>query len=333
MENKFILREWWGNFSRKNTYVLALVIFVITSVVYFILQPNIFEEGVLSRLLTSNFRTWLPVILLAIGQTIVMLGGGLDLASGSMVSLGNVILAVSITSNEEPWFNLMIVFGVLGLGLIGGFLNGFLAAYMGLQPMITTFATSFMFSGLALLILPNPWGNIPREYTAVYRKTAWFGIPLALFIIAAILIIWAVIKNRKYGRFLFAVGGKIDAAYYTGVRVNRIRISTYAISGLLSSLAAISYTLLTGSGSARSGEEMTLTAITAAILGGTSMAGGSGSLIGSVLGAIILGTIKNLISLAKLDSWYRVLVNASVIIAALASPGIINLVRRKKNHD
>ena len=78
---------------------------------------------------------------------------------------------------------------------------------------------------------------------------------------------------------------------------------------------------------------MTLTAITATILGGTSMAGGSGSLIGSVLGAIILGTIKNLISLAKLDSWYRVLVNATVIIAALASPGIINLVRRKKNHD
>ena len=164
----------------------------------------------------------------------------------------------------------------------------------------------------------------------MYRNTTWFGIPLALFIIAAILVIWAVIRNRKYGRFLFAVGGKADAAYYTGVRVTRIRISTYVISGFFSSLAAISYTLLTGSGSARSGAEMTLTSITAAILGGTSMAGGSGSLIGSVLGAIILGTIKNLISLSKMDSWYRVLVNATVIIMALASPGIINLFRRKK---
>jgi ribose transport system permease protein len=309
---------------------LALVIFIVTTAAYLVLQPNAFDEGVLTRLLTSNFRTWLPVILLAIGQTIVMLGGGLDLASGSMVILGNVILAISITSNEEPWFNLIIVLGVVAFGLIGGFLNGFLTAYMGLQPMITTFATSFVYSGLALLILPNPWGNIPREYTKMYRNTTWFGIPLALFIIAAILVIWAVIKNRKYGRFLFAVGGKADAAYYTGVRVTRIRISTYVISGFFSSLAAISYTLLTGSGSARSGAEMTLTAITAAILGGTSMAGGSGSLIGSVLGAIILGTIKNLISLSKMDSWYRVLVNATVIIMALASPGIINLIRRKK---
>jgi ribose transport system permease protein len=157
------------------------------------------------------------------------------------------------------------------------------------------------------------------------------GIPISLFIIAFILIIWQIIKNRRYGRFLFAVGGKADAAYYTGVRVRRIRISTYVISGLFAAFAAISYTLLTGSGSATSGAEMTLTAITAAILGGTSMAGGSGSLLGSVLGAIILGTIKNLISLSKMDSWYRVLVNAIVIIAALASPGIINLFRRRKS--
>ena len=330
MDNKFDLRDWWINFNKKNTYVLALVIFIVTTAAYLVLQPNAFDEGVLTRLLTSNFRTWLPVILLAIGQTIVMLGGGLDLSSGSMVILGNVIMAISITSNEEPWFNLIIVLGVVVFGLIAGFLNGFLTAYMGLQPMITTFATSFIYSGLALLILPTPWGNIPREYTKMYRNTTWFGVPLALFIIAAILVIWAVIRNRKYGRFLFAVGGKADAAYYTGVRVTRVRISTYVISGFFSSLAAISYTLLTGSGSAVSGAEMTLTAITAAILGGTSMAGGSGSLIGSVLGAIILGTIKNLISLSKMDSWYRLLVNATVIIVALASPGIINLFRRKK---
>ena len=330
MSNKVNIREWWQNFNKKNTYVLALIIFIVTTVAYLLLQPNAFDEGVLSRLLTSNFRTWLPVILLAIGQTIVMLGGGLDLSSGALVSLGNVILAISITSNEEPMFNLLITLGVIGIGLAAGFFNGMLTAYLGLQPMITTFATSFVYSGLALLILPDPWGNIPREYTKVYRNTTWLGIPLSLFIIAFILIGWAVIKNRRYGRFLFAVGGKADAAYYTGVRVRRIRISTYVISGLFAALAAISYTLLTGSGSATSGAEMTLTAITAAILGGTSMAGGSGSLIGSVLGAIILGTIKNLISLSKMDSWYRVLVNAVVIIAALASPGIINLFRRKK---
>ena len=152
MNNKVDLREWWRNYTRKNTYVLSLIIFIITTAVYLWLQPNAFEEGVLSRLLTSNFRTWLPVILLAIGQTIVMLSGGLDLSSGALVSLGNVILAISITSNEEPIFNLMVVLGVVGLGLVAGFFNGFLTAFLGLQPMITTFATSFVYSGLALLI-------------------------------------------------------------------------------------------------------------------------------------------------------------------------------------
>jgi ribose transport system permease protein len=259
-----------------------------------------------------------------------MLGGGLDLSAGALVSLGNVILAISITSNEEPWFNLLIMASVIVLGLAAGFFNGFLTAYLGLQPMITTFATSFVYSGLALLILPDPWGNIPREYTNAYRNTSWLGIPISMFVIAFILILWEIVKNRRYGRFLFAVGGKADAAYYTGVRVTNIRISTYVISGFLAAIAAISYTLLTGSGSARSGEEMTLTAITAAILGGTSMAGGSGSLFGSVLGVVILGMVKNIISLLKLDSWYRVLVNAIIIIVALASPGIINLFRRNK---
>lgn len=322
---------WWKNFNRNNTYVLSLILFIITTAVYLILQPAVMEEGVLGRIIKSNFRTWLPVILLAIGQTIVMLGGGLDLSNGAIVSLVNVILAISITTVEEPRFNLMIVAAVIVFGLLAGFINGFFTAVLDLQPMITTFASSFVFSGLALLILPNPGGKIPRDYTDVYRNADLWGIPLALFVIAGVLLIWNIIKGRKYGRSLFAVGGDAAAAYTTGIRVTWIKISTYAISGLLAALAAISYTLLTGSGAATSGDDMTLTAITAAIIGGTAMSGGSGSLFGAVLGAIILGTIRNIISLARLDSWYRLLINAVVIVVALAGPGIINLFRREKS--
>jgi ribose transport system permease protein len=325
------LRSWWKNFNRDNTYVLSLILFIITAAVYLILQPAVMEEGVLARLIKSNFRTWLPVILLAVGQTIVMLGGGLDLSNGAIVSLLNVIMAVSITTVEEPRFNLLIIAAVIVFGLLAGFLNGFFTAVLDLQPMITTFASSFVYSGLALLILPNPGGKIPRDYTGVYRNAALWGIPLSIFVIAAVLLIWEIIKGRKYGRSLFAVGGDAEAAYTTGIRVTWIKISTYVISGLLAALAAISYTLLTGSGAATSGDGMTLTAITAAIIGGTAMSGGSGSLLGAVLGAIILGTIRNIISLARLDSWYRLLINAVVIVVALAGPGIINLFRREKS--
>lgn len=333
MSDKFDLKVWWKTFNRKNTYVLSLGIFIVTTVIYLAQQPALFEEGIINRLLTSNFRTWLPVILLAIGQTIVMIGGGLDLAAGSMVSLGNVILALTITTTEEPMKNMLIVVGVLLYGIFAGFLNGVFTATLGLQPMITTFATSFIYSGLALLLLPNPGGAIPREYTKVYRTTDVVGIPLSLVIIGVVLLVWQFFKNRKFGRYLFAAGGSPNAAYTTGLRVTRIRISTYMISGFFASLAAISYSLLTGSGSAISGNEMTLTAITAAILGGTALSGGAGSLFGAVLGAIILGTFKNIISGARIDSWYQVLINALFIIVALAGPGFVNLIRGRYRND
>lgn len=330
MKGNFDFYNWWKKFNRKNTYVLALVVFIITTAIYFILQPAIMEEGVLSRITTSNFRTWLPIILLSVGQTVVMLGGGLDLSSGAILSLGNVILAISIRNTDEAGFNLLIVLAVIMMGLVAGALNGFFVAFLDLQPIIATFATSFLYSGLALLILPQPGGKIPRPYTDFYRTTKFLGIPLAIYIIIAVLLIWVFFRNRKYGRFLYAVGGDEKAAYTTGVPVKGIITSTYILSGLLASMGSISYTLLTGSGSARSGEDMTLTALTAAVIGGTSFSGGSGSLFGTVLGAVILGTIQNILSLARLDSWYRTLVNAVIIVIALAGPGFIRLFAREK---
>lgn len=152
-------------------------------------------------------------------------------------------------------------------------------------------------------------------------------------IVGIALLGWQFFKNRKFGRYLFAAGGSPQAAYTTGLRVTRIRISTYMISGFFAALAAISYSLLTGSGSATSGNEMTLTSITAAILGGTALSGGAGSLFGAVLGAIILGTFKNIISSAQIDSWYQTLINALFIIAALAGPGLINLLRGRYRNE
>jgi ribose transport system permease protein len=321
---------WWRNINVKHSIGLSLILLVGTTILYFVLQPNIFRSGTITRLLTSNFRTWLPVILVTIGQAIVILGGGLDLSNGSIVSVGNVILALTVTTVDEPGKNLLMVAVVLAFGILAGFLNGFFTAYLGLQPVIITFASSFVYSGLALLLLPSPGGDIPREYTSVYRSTQFLGIPLALIIIVLVVLIWAFFRQRKYGRFLFAVGGNDKAAYTTGVPVTWMKISTYVISGLLAALAAISYTLLTGSGLSSSGDDMTLASITGSVLGGISMSGGAGSVVGAVFGGVILGNIRNIISTLKLNSWWRTLVNALLIVLVLAGPGLINLVRRKK---
>jgi len=181
-----------------------------------------------------------------------------------------------------------------------------------------------------LLLLPSPGGAIPREYTNVYRNTQYLGIPISMIILIIFLLIWEFFRYRKYGRFLYAVGGNPRAAYTTGVPVTWMKVSTYILSGFLASLGAITYSLLTGSGFSGSGADMTLPSITGAIIGGISFSGGSGSILGAIFGGIVLGNIRRIISIIRIDSWAVTLVNALVILLSLAAPGFINLLRRKK---
>lgn len=327
-ESKFA--KWWKKINTKYSIGLSLILLIVTTILYTVLQPNFFLPRTLSRLLSSNFRTWLPVILVTIGQAIVLLGGGLDLSNGAILSVGNVILALTVVSADQTGRNLLMVLVVIGFGILAGFLNGFFTAYLGLQPVIITFATSFVYSGIALLLLPTPGGEIPRVYVDFYRNTSILGLPISLLAIGLVLLIWTFFRNRKYGRFLYAVGGDPNSAYTTGVPVTWMKISTYIISGLLASVGAISYSLLTGSGFSGSGNDMTLASITGAVLGGVSMSGGAGSVVGSVFGGIILGNIRKIISTIRLNNWWVTLVNALVIVVALAGPGLFNLFRRKK---
>lgn len=322
--------KWWEKINKKYSIGLSLILLIVTTILYTVLQPNFFLPSTLSRLLTSNFRTWLPVIFVTIGQAVVLLGGGLDLSNGAIVSVGNVILALTVVSVDNTGHNLLMVLAVIGFGILAGFLNGFFIAYLGLQPVIITFATSFIYSGIALLLLPTPGGEIPREYVNFYRNTDMLGIPISLLAIGLVVLVWTFFQNRKYGRFLYAVGGDPNAAYTTGVPVTWMKISTYIISGLLAALAATSYSLLTGSGLSSSGDDMTLASITGAVLGGVSMSGGAGSVLGSVFGGIILGNIRKIISTVRLNNWWVTLVNALVIVVALAGPVLFSLIRRKK---
>jgi ribose transport system permease protein len=218
----------------------------------------------------------------------------------------------------------------LFVGMIAGAINGFFVAYLRLQPIITTYATGFLYAGLALFILPNPGGGIPSMFTAFYREATPLGLPLAFYIIFVILLAWYVTRQARYGRYLFAVGGKIDAAYETGVPVNAVQFSTYVISGLMAALGGIAMTMLTGSGNAQVGDALTLQAITAVVIGGTILSGGKGGIAGAIIGAIILGLIRNIISFANVESWWQTFVNAAIIVLALAMPGILSLIRRRR---
>ena len=319
-------RTRWEALTARQPALFALVLLVLSLVINFILQPNMFARETLN----SNMRVFLPIILMAMGQAIVILGGGIDISVGGIVSIVNTVLATRVGlegSPEEMW---KYIFISLLIGLLAGAVNGFFIAYLRLQPIITTYATSFLYTGLALFILPNPGGGIPASIAALYRDSTPLNLPLAFYVIAIFLLIWSYVSSMRYGKFLYAVGGKAEAAYETAVPVTMVQFSTYVISGLMAAFSGIAITMLSGSGNGEIGGPMTLNSITAVVIGGNAMSGGVGGVAGPVMGAVTLGIIQNIISFANIDTWWETLVKATIIVLALAAPGIISLFRRRK---
>jgi len=306
--------------------LFAGVLLVISVLVNLALQPDLLSGNTIN----NNMRVFLPIILLSAGQAIVILGGGIDISSGGIVSIINTVLATQVGlqgTTEHMWLWMGIS---LLIGMAAGALNGFFIAYLRLQPIITTYATSFIFFGLALFILPNPGGGIPQVVSNWYRTTQPLGIPLAFFVIAVVILVWVYTRNTRYGRYLFAFGGRAQAAYESAVPVQMVQFSTYVISGLLAAFSGIAITMLSGSGNAEIGSPMTLNAITAVVIGGTAMSGGVGGVAGPVMGALVVGILQNIVSFADIDTWWETLVKALIIIIALATPGFLNLFRRKE---
>ena len=169
---------------------------------------------------------------------------------------------------------------------------------------------------------------MPQLISQFYRREMPLGLPIGLYVAAALLLFWLLLRAMRYGRYLFAVGGQPEAAYATGVPVNWMRFSTYIFSGLFAALSAVALTLGTSSGDPRIGESMTLDSVVAVVLGGTRLSGGQGGIAGTILGVILLTLIRNIISFANVPNWWQTLVNALIIVGALAAPGVVRLLRR-----
>ena len=314
----------WQGFLRRNPYFFALVLLAFLVAINAGLQDNFFTL----RAINGNFRVLLPLMILAVGQSFVIIGGGIDLSVGTMVSLVNAILVVLITPEAGAAGVAFAIFVGCVAGALAGAMNGLCVALLRLQPIVTTYATSFVFAGLALLVLPRPGGQLPRALTSFYRSTP-LGLPVAVYAIAVLLLVWALVRSSRFGQYLFATGSRADAAYTSGVPVSLVRFSTYVAAGFFSALAALALTLGIGSGNPRIGDAMTLDSIVAVVLGGTRLSGGQGGVAGAILGVAILGIIRNLISFANVPTWYQTLVNATIIVLALAGPGLWRLLRRR----
>ena len=310
--------------ARGHPYLFSLGLLTVLVIINLSLQPNFFQL----RVMSGNFRVLLPLMIVAVGQAIVIIGGGIDLSVGAIVSMVNTILVTLILPEATVGNVTLAILIGCAAGMAAGAVNGFCVSFLRLQPIVTTYATGFIFSGLALLILPRPGGAIPRSLTSFYRSTP-FDLPLGVYVITILLLIWAVLKGTHYIRYLYAVGSKADAAYTTGIGVSFVRFGSYVLTGLFSAIAALMLTLSIGSGNARIGDGMTLDSIVAVVIGGTRLSGGQGGVAGAIVGVAILGLVRNIISFANVPTWYQTLVDALIILFALAGPGLVRLLRRR----
>ncbi len=309
---------------RRQPYLVALLLLLLAAAINYALQPNFFRPAVLR----GNLLTYLPLMLLAAGQTIVVIGGGVDLSVGAIVSLTNVVMVQAIAGRQDPAVVLPALALALLAGALAGAVNGFCVAVLRFQPIVTTFATSFVFSGLALRVQESPGGSVPVDAMALISSSP-LGIPSTLWVAAAVLGLWAILRGTRYGPYLYAVGGQPLAAYVTGVPVALVRFSTYVISGIMSAAGAAALVLSTGTGSPLVGGPLTLSSVVAVVLGGTRLSGGQGSVAGSLIGVLILGLIRSIISAANVPTWYQTLVDGLIVMLALAGPGLVTLLRSR----
>lgn len=295
------------NVTRKFGIICCLVIL---SIVFGILS---------SKFLTGN--NWMNILqqaaingCIALGMTMVIITGGIDLSVGSVMAFSSMIMAMLMEAGTPPV--IAVLLGML-MGVAAGALNGVLISYLNLQPFLVTMGTMSLFRGLTLIIsdgLPvrgfsSPFVNFMASLNAV------FPIPIIILLVFAV-VIYFVIRYTRYGQHLFAIGGNEEATRLSGINTKRVKITTYALSGFAASLAGIIYLGRLAAADPQAGASYEMNAIAAAAIGGASLAGGKGSIVGTIIGVLILQALNNGLTLCNVQSFYQTFAIGLIIIVA-----------------
>ncbi|WP_292172642.1 ABC transporter permease [Mesorhizobium sp.] len=273
--------------------------------------------------------------IIAIGMTFVIITAGIDLSVGAVLGLSAVVTATMMISGG---FGLIpTIMAVLAMGIVFGIVQGTISTRFRLEPFIVTLAGLQAARGLALIVSGNQYINIsygegpglaPPVFAVLGERLFDNTVPVATIVFIAFAAIATVVLNTtRFGRYVFAVGGNERAARISGVPVSMVKISVYAITGFASALAGIVHAGQFNFGSANDGMGYELTAIAAVVIGGTSLFGGAGSMVGTVAGTIMLGALANILQLNNITPATQLLATAAIIVLAAV---LQSLVRRRE---
>ena len=266
----------------------------------------------------------LPIALLSMGQAIIIIGGGINLAIGAEAVLINCLSAKYMFDTS---FTTSILLAILFLAVATaiGAVTGWIISTSGIADIVVTLATSFLLVGVAMFVMPQPGGGVNQTFSDFVAGKDPNFIPPLIWLILPLLIIWIPLYRSRLGISMYAIGSNKDAAFLSGVNVNRTRIKLYAVGGLFAGLSGIVLTGITLSSSpfANISNTATLNSVAGAVLGGVSLAGGVGGLVGPALAALILYFIPNILLAYGIDPAYSQIITGALTIFVVLLGGFL----------
>ncbi len=299
---------------RQNREIISLY-FVVLAIV--ILGMVFFPAFRGRQNLINLMNQIVPIGFVALGQTYVILTTGIDLSVGSVMSLTTVLAATRMNGGDFQSVIITLLLVFAAAIVVGGF-NGLMIARLRLEPLIVTLATGSIVGGIALFLLPHPGGYVPYPFTQLWSQTVFNFVPMGfLYLLIIIALSYFLLRNTRFGRWVYATGGNERKARNTGLKVDLVKVKVYITCSLFASFSGLALASRMHSGDPLSGNPFTLFSVAAVLVGGTTFSGGRGGILNTVAGIFILSLLRIFLNIAGVSPYFQNLLTGLIIIAAV----------------
>jgi ribose transport system permease protein len=295
---------------RNSGLILALAVLVI---IFTVMYPAFFSmQNALNILLAAS-----TIAILAMGQAFVVATSGIDLSIGSTAAVSGIAGALAMQAGIPV---LLAIILAIVIGAIGGLINGLIIVYARITPFMVTLGTMNVYAGVALVLSNGrPLYNLPEEYSNFFSGSL-FTIPVPVLIMAGIAVVLAfVLRNSTVGEYALSIGGNEEATRLAGININAYKLGVYALSGLAAGIAGVIIAGRLATADPTTGSDLLLPAIAAAVMGGASLLGGETSVVGAVVGAIVITVLQTGLTLVGVSTFYQIIAVGAVIIVAVGA--------------
>ncbi len=280
---------------------------------------------IITASISASFRTvdnfaniisqFTPLAIAAIGQTLVLLLGGIDLSVGSVISFATVIMAMF--SSTSPAGLVLSILIAIGVGILTGTINGLGIVTLNIPPLIMTLSTMSIIKGISLFLMPSPGGMVSVEFMEFVTQNWGIVSVMGLLVLILYGIFFMILTSTKTGRSIYATGGDLNSATKMGIPVLRTTIIGYGLSGALAAVAGIILSARIFSGDPVVGDTYSMDSVAAAVVGGTSLFGGIGGIIGTLAGAVLLSLTNNILNMLNVFAYYQYIIKGVILVLAL----------------